>query len=195
MKFKIAGCYLYIAIRNISFYCFFIFKELMIEKGQRKEEKMILYHGSKQIVEFPEIRKSVYNKDFYYGFYCTALKEQAQRWATRFKTKGYLNLYEYSPNPELRNLKFEKMTDEWLDFIVECRRGYSHQYDIVEGPMANDTIYNYVEDFASRKISRAAFWELAKFSYPTHQISFHTISALDTLRYIESEEVYGSKRK
>ena len=31
------------------------------------------------------------------------------------------------------------------------------------------------------KISRAAFWELAKFKYPTHQISFHTISALDTL--------------
>ncbi len=32
------------------------------------------------------------------------------------------------------------MTDEWLDFIVSCRSGISHGYDIVEGPMANDTI-------------------------------------------------------
>lgn len=26
---------------------------------------MILYHGSKEIVEFPEIRTARYNKDFY----------------------------------------------------------------------------------------------------------------------------------
>ena len=32
---------------------------------------MILYHGSKEIVEFPEIRTARYNKDFYFGFYCT----------------------------------------------------------------------------------------------------------------------------
>ena len=31
---------------------------------------MILYHGSKEIVEFPEIRIARYNKDFYFGFYC-----------------------------------------------------------------------------------------------------------------------------
>ena len=30
---------------------------------------MILYHGSRQIVEYPEIRKAKYNKDFYFGFY------------------------------------------------------------------------------------------------------------------------------
>ena len=35
---------------------------------------------------------------------------------------------------------FEEMTEEWLDFIVSCRRGISHTYDIVEGPMADDTI-------------------------------------------------------
>lgn len=44
------------------------------------------------------------------------------------------------------------------------------------------------------KISRSAFWELVKFKYPTHQISFHTVSALDTLEFAGSEVVYGEKK-
>ncbi len=97
---------------------------------------MILYHGSRDIVEYPEIRKAQYNKDFYFGFYCTNYPEQAKRWATRFGKRGYINQYEYKPNPELKYLVFETMTEEWLDFIVACRQGIPHQYDIVEGPMA-----------------------------------------------------------
>lgn len=155
---------------------------------------MILYHGSRDIVQYPEIRKAQYNKDFYFGFYCTSYAEQAKRWATRFGKRGYINQYEYKPNPELKYLVFETMTEEWLDFIVACRQGISHQYDIVEGPMADDTIYNYIQNYMDGKISRAAFWELAKFKYPTHQISFHTISALDTLKFLGSEAVYGNKK-
>lgn len=82
---------------------------------------------------------------------------------------------------------------EWLDFILDCRLGKPHSYDIVESPMANDTIFNYVQDFTDGKISRAAFWELARFKKPTHQVSFHTVSALATLTYIMSEEVDGKK--
>lgn len=155
---------------------------------------MVLYHGSKEIVKYPEIRKAKYNKDFYFGFYCTKFPEQARRWAKRFGKNGFLNIYKYTPNIKLNCLVFEKMTDEWLDFIVACRTGEAHGYDIVEGPMADDTIYNYVQNFIDGKITRTAFWELAKFSHPTHQISFHTISALDTLEYLESEVVYGEKK-
>ncbi|MBD5529973.1 MAG: DUF3990 domain-containing protein [Lachnospiraceae bacterium] len=151
---------------------------------------MLVYHGSSQIVETPEIRIAKYNKDFYFGFYCTIMREQAQRWATRFGTKGYINIYEYVPNNDLRMLKFEKMTEEWLDFIAACRNGKAHDYDIVEGPMADDTIYNYVQGFIDGKYSRTAFWELAKFKYPTHQISFHTVRALTTLKFLEGVTVY-----
>lgn len=152
---------------------------------------MILYHGSKEIVTYPEIRKARFHKDFYFGFYCTKFPEQAHRWAVRYCGRGYLNRYEYTPNKDLKYLVFEEMTEEWLDFIVQCRSGQPHTYDIVEGPMADDTIYNYVQNFIDGKISRAAFWELAKFTHPTHQISFHTISALDTLEFAGSEVVYG----
>ena len=155
---------------------------------------MILYHGSRQIVEYPEIRKAKYHKDFYFGFYCTSYEEQAKRWAARYGKNGYLNKYEYVPDDKLSYKVFDKMTEEWLDFIVAGRKRESHKYDIVEGPMADDTIYNYVQNYIDGKISRAAFWELAKFQYPTHQISFHTVSALDTLKFIGSEVVYGNKK-
>lgn len=154
---------------------------------------MILYHGSREIVESPEIRIQRYNKDFYFGFYCTLYPEQAIRWATRFGGKGYLNKYEYQPLDGLRIKKFPEMTEEWLDFIVACRLGKPHDYDIVEGPMADDTIFNYVQGFADGTISREAFWALAKFKKPTHQISFHTARALSTLTFIKGVEVRDEK--
>ena len=156
---------------------------------------MTLYHGSKDIVEYPEIRKAQFNKDFYFGFYCTNIEKQAERWATRYGEKGYINRYEYTENTELKILRFEKMTEEWLEFVVACRRGKEHDYDIVEGPMADDQIWDYVEDYIAGKISKAAFWELVKFKYPTHQISFHTLSALDCLTFVKSEVVYDREGK
>ena len=156
-------------------------------------KEIILYHGSQKSVEAPEIRISKYNKDFYYGFYCTILPGQAKRWAVRHSGKGIINEYLYMPNESLNVLQFSEMTEEWLDFIVACRSGKSHNYDIVEGPMANDTIFNYIQNYVDGKISRAAFWELAKFKKPTHQISFHTAKALTTLQFIKSYEVYDEE--
>lgn len=87
------------------------------------------------------------------------------------------------------------MTEEWLDFIVSCRMGNPHDYDIVEGPMANDTIFNYIQGFIDGEISRAAFWELAKFKKPTHQISFHTARAFATLKFLRGYKViYDDKQ-
>ena len=150
---------------------------------------MEIYHGSTQIVRCPEIRSSNFNKDFYFGFYCTYMRKQAVRWATRFGD-GFVNVYEYTENTNLKILRFDKMTDEWLDFIAACRNGQPHDYDIVEGPMADDTIYNYVQGFLDGKYSREAFWSLAKFKYPTHQICFNTPIALQTLNFKSVEEVY-----
>jgi hypothetical protein len=153
-----------------------------------------LYHGSQEIVESPEIRIQRYNKDFYFGFYCTLYPEQAKRWATRFGGIGYLNEYCYVPDDTLRVKIFPEMTEEWLDFIVASRMGEPHDYDIVEGPMADDTIFNYVQNFVDGKISREAFWSLAKFKRPTHQISFHTARALATLTFLKGSEIRDEER-
>ena len=150
---------------------------------------MKIYHGSQVLVEKPEIRIAKFCKDFYFGFYCTIMKSQAERWATRFGN-GIVSIYEYKENPALKVLRFPEMSEEWLDFIAACRCGVAHSYDIVEGPMADDTIYNYVQGFLDGKYSREMFWALAKFKKPTHQISFHSEAALKTLKFIGGEEVY-----
>ena len=85
------------------------------------------------------------------------------------------------------------MSDEWLVFIAKCRAGETHPYDIVEGPMSDDTIWDYVNGFTSGQISREAFWALAKFKHPTHQISFHTANALRCLTFERSEHIHDGK--
>ena len=91
-----------------------------------------------------------------------------------------------TPNKELKVLSFPTMTEEWLDFVVDCRRGVPHGYDVVEGPMADDTIWDYVEDFIAGNITREAFWVLVKFKYPTHQLVFCTDQALQSLSYVNN---------
>ncbi len=156
---------------------------------------MILYHASKEIILYPEIRKAKYTKDFSWGFYCTNNLKQAVRWANRGEGDPIINYYEYVPDDRLRILKFFEMTDEWLDFIARCRSGKTHTYDIVEGPMANDTVWNYVNDYLTGRITRRQFWALAEFRHPTHQISFHTLSALNCLTFERSEVIYDRKRE
>ena len=105
------------------------------------------------------------------------------------KGDSVINHYEYKADPKLKVLIFDEMTDEWLDFVADCRRGIEHDYDIVEGPMADDQIWNFVEGFIDGRISRRAFWELVKFNYPTHQVVFCTEEALKTLTFKGSDRL------
>ena len=149
---------------------------------------MEIYHGSYTSVQKPEIIKGKFTKDFGEGFYCTELKRQAEKWAKRYDTP-VVSIYEYNPLEELNILCFDDMTDEWLDFIVACRSGKPHDYDIVIGAMANDQIYNYVADFMNGILTREQFWIMAKFKYPTHQINFCTKKALDCVTFKGYEEI------
>lgn len=144
---------------------------------------MILYHGSNVIVQEPQILENGFYKDFGYGFYCTILEKQAKRWALTKRRKHIVNFYEYSPDKSLNIKKFSEMTEEWLQFVANCRLCLKHDYDVVEGPMADDTIWDYVEDYMAERISKEAFWELVKFKYPTHQIVFCTEKALQTIKF------------
>ena len=151
---------------------------------------MILYHGSKEIVEFPEIRTARYNKDFYFGFYCTQMPEQAVRWATRYGTRGYLNKYEYTENSKLKYLVFEKMTEEWLDFILNCRSGKDNtDYDMVIGGVANDKVFNTVELFFDGLIDKTEAIGRLRYEKPNLQIAFRTDKALTYLHFEGSEQL------
>ncbi|MBQ5329869.1 MAG: DUF3990 domain-containing protein [Oscillospiraceae bacterium] len=157
--------------------------------------KTIVFHGSYAEIKKPVIKHGKRTKDFGDGFYCTVIKEQAEKWARRFDTP-VVNSYSLLIDTNLDILEFKTMTDEWLDFIINCRSGVPHSHDIVIGAMANDQIYNYVSDYIDGVITREQFWALAKFKYPTHQINFCSEKALNCLTFIRSESAaYERKRR
>lgn len=156
---------------------------------------MEIYHGSREIVEFPEIRITKYTKDFSWGFYCTNNYSQAQKRANRGNFYGVVNVYEYKEDTSLKILRFDSTDERWLDFVAKCRKGYVHDYDIVEGPMADDSIWNYVDDYLNGYINKEEFFVLAKFKHPTHQISFHSLKALKCLQFLRSDDLHDKKQK
>ena len=129
--------------------------------------KTMIYHGSNVAVPNPKILINGYYKDFGYGFYCTNLEKQAKRWALTKKGASIVNNYSYTENKNLKSLCFDEMTEEWLEFVVACRRGKEHDYDIVEGPMADDQIWDYVEDYLNKKIRSNLYRLLLLLLFPT----------------------------
>ena len=100
-----------------------------------------------------------------------------------------MNSYVYTPSESLKVQIFSNMTEEWLQFVTDCRRGIEHNFDIVEGPMADDQIWDYVEEYIAGNVTKEAFWELVKFKYPTHQIVFCSENALRTLHFERCEKL------
>ncbi len=146
----------------------------------------MLYHGSNVEVSAPKIMLNGFYKDFGYGFYLTNMERQAKRWALTKRGASIVSVFSYIEDSKNNVVSFSGMTEEWLEFVVNCRRGVAHSFDIVEGPMADDQIWDYVEDYMDGSITKAAFWELIKFRYPTHQIAFCTEKALEALHFERS---------
>ena len=82
---------------------------------------MELFHGSNTIVQVPKILTNGFYKDFGYGFYCTGIERQARRWALTKRTGHVVNVYEYEETSKLSIKTFSRMSEEWLQFIVDFR--------------------------------------------------------------------------
>lgn len=155
-------------------------------------EYIEVYHGGTTIVDAPVIKHVGYPKDFGYGFYTTMSFNQAKNWAIhKGKGKGVVNKYLlHKAYVENNYLGFTDITDDWVYFIASCRCNIGHSYDIVEGPMADDEIWDYAEAYLRGSISHNAFKELCIFKHPTHQIVFASQYSIDRyLTYIGFEEV------
>lgn len=113
---------------------------------------MILYHGSNVIVEKPKLVKQNRTLDFGYGFYTTTNRNQAVNFASKVtlrRESGFpcVSMYEIAEIEELRKkfkvLIFTEANEAWLDFVFANRNASYHgtHYDMILGPVANDTIY------------------------------------------------------
>jgi hypothetical protein len=85
--------------------------------------------------------------------------------------------------------RFIGADEPWLLFVADCRKSRPHNYDIVQGPVANDKVFTTVNLFESGVLSaEAAILQLK--AYKTYdQLSFHTTQSISTLQFIESMEV------
>lgn len=143
---------------------------------------MILYHGSDVIVEKPRLIRQTRTLDFGAGFYTTTNKEQAVSFAGKVKERRdsktcYVSIYEVDYE-KMKNgldiLIFENPNDEWLDFVFENRNGIYNgkNYDVIYGPVANDTIYKTFIAYETGIYTKAETLEKLKINKLYNQMTF-----------------------
>ena len=162
---------------------------------------MKLYHGSKDIVDKPLVSYGRDNLDFGKGFYTTNVQAQAEKWVQRFILlghKGYINVYDYDETEartKYRYKNFLEYNEEWLDFILACRNGSKiyQDYDIIEGGIANDKVFNTVELYFQNLIDKETALSRLKYEKPNNQICFVNQEIQDAVLHFESYyEVKGN---
>ncbi len=156
---------------------------------------MILYHGSLEQVICPEIREPNRTLDYGSGFYTTTSFKQAEDWVRRkMKEKetnaGYVNVFDFDEEVQKRVncLIFDAPTEEWVDFVMQNRtqKGFSHSYDIVFGPVANDRVYAAFALYEGGLLSKQELIAALKTYKLVDQYLFHTEIALKYLTFKEA---------
>ncbi len=155
---------------------------------------MILYRGAYLEIKRPDIIHSRENVDFGRGFYTTPLLEQAEKWSRKYKDKkgsAIISVYNFNEVAfeKFKILKFDYYSEQWLDFILQCRRGNdTSHYDIVMGGVANDRIFNTVELFFDGLIAKEEALKRLRYEKPNYQIAFRVQEVLDEYLHFERSE-------
>ena len=127
---------------------------------------MLLYHGSNMCIEEIDLDKSRPNKDFGRAFYLSADEEQAREMAMFKVLTGGGNVcvtaFEFNEQDinMLKIKRFDGYTEEWAEFVYNNRdekQDFQHDFDLVYGPIANDTVGVQIRDLRERKISLTEF--------------------------------------
>ena len=156
-----------------------------------------LYHGSYIAVSVPFVGLGRKNVDFGQGFYLTKLLSQAQSWASTIAERKGRNIIPVVSSYELdieavlaagyRVKTFESYNLEWLEYVIDCRRGGEMQklYDMVEGGVANDNVIDTVEDYENGIITAEQALGQLKYKKVNHQICILNQEIADTyLKFI-----------
>ena len=89
------------------------------------------------------------------------------------------------------SLIFEKPTEEWVKFVMKNRteRGFAHDYDIVYGPVADDSVYTQFTLYEGGIISLPTLIQELKTYKLVDQYLFHTEKSLLAIKFVESKEI------
>jgi hypothetical protein len=163
---------------------------------------MELYHGGKVPVEQPRIiiPTDYRTTDFGSGFYTTSHYEQAKKWVlikrSRKQTEGgFVSVFEAPDDilsdPRLKRLVFHSADRHWLEFVINNRNhvDFTHDFDIVAGPVANDRVYTALSLFEEGLLDFDETINRLKSCQLVNQILFHTRESLQELRFIRSDRI------
>ena len=158
-----------------------------------------LYHGSNVAIEHIDLSRSKRGKDFGKGFYLNANSDQAMEMAirtTRFLNEGgpTLSCFEFDDDNAILNglkiLVFPEYSVEWAEFVVMNRKNDpdvpAHPYDIVIGPIADDSVGVQIRRFLMGFLSASALVDELRFKGDhAVQYFFGTPKAINLLKRIE----------
>lgn len=160
-----------------------------------------LFHGSNVNVPKPFVKVGRGKVDFGQGFYLTKLRSQAESWAEVIaerkgrNAEAVLSLYSFDydsvKSAGYKIKVFETYSLEWLDYVVDCRKGgeMQHQYDIVEGGVANDNVIDTVEDYENGIITAEQALGQLKYKKVNHQICILNQEIVDKYLSFTSSEI------
>lgn len=167
---------------------------------------MILYHGSNMKIEEINLNKCRPFKDFGQGFYCTAIREQAELMAKRVARI-------YGGNPEITTFEFDESifndgkinsktfknpSEEWALFVLNNRDrkfkdisnlkcNTDNKYDMVVGPVADDDLALLFRTFTRGLIDIDTLVKEMKYKRFSNQYSFHKEKALEFIKVVKGE--------
>lgn len=154
---------------------------------------MILFHGSNIKIDVIDLTKSKRYKDFGQAFYLSAEEEQARKMAiakvVQFGGEESVTSFDFNESclssDEFQVKCFTEYSREWAEFVFNNRdenQDFSHEYDIVYGPIADDYVGLQIRDFKRNNITFEQF--LANIRYHkgiTFQYAFCTQKAIEQL--------------
>jgi hypothetical protein len=163
-----------------------------------------VYHGSYTKIEHVDLLIGRGHLDFGRGFYVTKFLQQAETWATnicrnrRKQEQAVISEFIYGDNGFTQHFCKKKFfaayDEEWLDFVVmnrnEANSEPAHDYDVVEGPVADDKIQDNIHDYLDGKITKVSFLEMLTHHEETHQICLCTRAGLQSLKHIDTTPRY-----
>lgn len=155
---------------------------------------MRLYHGSNMMIENIDLSKCKPYKNFGRGFYLTEIKEQAEKMAGRtaaiYGGEPTVTEFEFD-EAALHTLSvktFENPDKEWALFVLANRsrncRQPTHCFDIVIGPVADDTIATLFRNFNDGIIDLPTLVNGLKYKKVSSQYLFHSAKAIKYLHRI-----------
>lgn len=184
-------------------------------------KSIILYHGSKAIIEKPIFGFGNPHNDYGLGFYCTEELSLAKEWAVSEGQDGYVNEYVLNASDltclDLSSSSFNVL--HWITILIKNRvftlkndiakAGKEYllarfslpyeEYDIIKGYRADDSYFAYAEAFLNNSISTQRLSWALRLGDLGEQIVLKSEKAFAQLNFSSSvlsqAEVYYPLRK